>query len=525
MKRPALFFVFFFLVTFASSLRSQTDSIVKFSDLSFRDEEEKAAFRNYIAQSSIDNAFDLFLTPYDKGNRTDAAAAHKKINESIASLQQQINGKPDAKKVKLVYDQIHATFFKVYKLHNSLANIFEAGEYNCVSASALYSYAFLKLGIPHQIMQTPEHVYLVAYPEGTKIVIETTNPQVGYFEFNDKFVEKYLKYLEEGKLISKAESDSTTTTQLFNKYYFSSEKVSFNQLASLQYSNYALYKQDYKNYEDELPQIEKAYFLYPSERHQNILRATLINLVSKNEYENPEQVSNLAMLCHLNNSGDKNVEAVQLEEEFNRIIRNQLIKNSNYVQFDQSFAAIYNAISDTVLKNKIAFNYHYELARLGYLNSKPQDYELPQLEASYKLNPQDADLRSIILANFVKSQEHDTDSKEVLGELKAFIAKFDFADDNTDINIVKSNCYLDLAYQSFYLEDVAKGENYLKLFEDLCRNKKEVVPTAGFVERAYATVATIYYKRGNTAKAKQLLKKGLEYAPDSFGLAQRIKQL
>ncbi len=525
MKHPALFF--FFLFTLPLAVRSQTDSIVQFSDLSFRDPEEKAAFQKYIAQSNIDNVFDLFLTPYDKSeraDRTDAALAHKKINESITSLQQQVNGKPDAKKVKLVYDQIHNTFFKVYKLHNSFPDIFEYGEYNCVSASALYSYVFLKLGIPHQIRQTPEHVYLVAYPEGTKIVIETTNPKAGFFEFDDKFVEKYVKSLEEGKLISKEESDSTSVTKLFNKYYFSSEKVSFNELAGLQYSNYALYKRDIENYEAALPYIEKAYFIFPSERHAEILKKTLINLIIKTEYEDVQQVNYLVLLCRFNNN-DKNVESVQIEEEFNRMTHNELIKNSNYVLYDQSFATIYNAISDTVLKNKIAFEYHYELARLGYTNSKPQDYELSQLEAAYKINPLDADLRSIILANFVKSLQHDTDSKEVLEQLKTFIAKFEFAGDNTDINVVKSNCYLDLAYQNFYLEDLVKGEKYLQQFEDLCRDKKDVVPSAGFVERAYATAATGYYKRGNTAKAKQLLKKGLEYAPDSFGLAQRLKQL
>lgn len=49
--------------------------------------------------------------------------------------------------------------------------------------------------------------------------------------------------------------------------------------------------------------------------------------------------------------------------------------------------------------------------------------------------------------------------------------------------------------------------------------------TAELVERAYGQAAGVYYKKDNYAKAKQLVKAGLIYAPSSFGLQQRLNQL
>ena len=90
---------------------------------------------------------------------------------------------------------------------------------------------------------------------------------------------------------------------------------------------------------------------------------------------------------------------------------------------------------------------------------------------------------------------------------------------------IRSRCLLDLAYQTFFLNDLLKGENYLHEFETFVKNNKSVQPTAELVERAYGQAAGVYYKKGNYAKAKQLVKTGLMYAPASFGLQQRLNQL
>ena len=106
-------------------------------------------------------------------------------------------------------------------------------------------------------------------------------------------------------------------------------------------------------------------------------------------------------------------------------------------------------------------------------------------------------------------------------------SNFDFLNENKHYLAVKANCSLELAYQNFVLKNNTKGEEYFKAFEDLCNhgNKSEVEADTYFVEKAYSEAAGFYFKKGNKAKAKQVLQKGLNYAPNSFGLRLRLSQL
>jgi len=68
------------------------------------------------------------------------------------------------------------------------------------------------------------------------------------------------------------------------------------------------------------------------------------------------------------------------------------------------------------------------------------------------------------------------------------------------------------------------GDVFIKEFEGLNSLQNELSFSDNFIERAYMTGAGIYYKKGNYAQSKQLVKTGLQYAPNSFNLKQMLKQ-
>lgn len=505
---------------------SQTDqSFIQFSDLSFSNDSEKNAFLEFKESNDNTGVFDLLHCSYDKTGKPDKSIALQRINNSVAYLKTETAGKTEIKKIKIIYDYIHKQFLKVYKLKNSFIDIFETGEYNCVSATALYAIVFDKLSIPYQIRETPEHVYLIAYPDAGKILVETTSPSKGYYQFNTSFVSNFVTNLYQSKIISKEEYESTPVNDLFNKHYFTSESISLLELAGLQFSNFAIYDLEDTDLKNANEEIKKAYFLCRSEKHKFILKSTLQGLLEKNGYEDQENISNLMLLCRFNNSKQMEISNELIENEFEKIIQTQLIKNSDYESFEKSYLKISNELKDSALLNEIGFGYHYELARLGYMNSKNQEYEMKHLVAAYKLNPLNANLRTLILGYFDQSLRKYNDSKSIMDLAAKFSQIFDFMISNDLFLSVKANCILDMAYQSFYLNDLAKGETYLKEFETLVKNNSSTSPTATFVEKAYSQAASEYYRKGNQAKAKQFLKSGLIYAPNSFGLQQRLNQI
>src|SRR6185369_5848663 len=210
----------------------------------------------------------------------------------------------------------------------------------------------------------------------------------------------FVKGLYKRKMISKEEMDTASTTSLFNKYYFSSEDIKLTELAGLQYSNYGIFNLEDKNFDSAVDEFKKAFFLFPSERHKFMLKKSLLHVITNNDYDNMQQVYYLVTLCHFNNSNDEDISNEKIKYEFVRITESQLIDNSDYSKFDSSYFLISGALTDSGIRNDIDFAYHYELARLGFLNFKDTLYEISHLEKAYAINPNHANLQSIILGYF-----------------------------------------------------------------------------------------------------------------------------
>lgn len=503
---------------------AQNDSLVRLSDLNYKNDLEKESFsKNNL--SNMDVIIDLLMTPYLDKTSFDTRKAKEQINSYANKLKDEISSKTNVKKVKHVYDNVHKQFLKVYKLQTSFQDIFTTGEYNCVSASALYAIFFQKLDIPYSVIEKPNHVYLLAYPQSEKIVIETTSPENGYYQFNTGFINQYVKFLYTSKLISKEEYESNSANSLFDKYYFSSGNLTLRDILGMQYNNYAVYCMEDKKYTETIEEIKKAYIVSDNQRHRYFLKYALIHQIQNNKYEKKDLVNDLAMLFRFNSSEETELSNENLKNEFLRLTESQLIENSNFSFYEQSYQIISKEIKDPELKKEISFIYHYELGRLGYLNDKPLEYELEHLKLAYEAKPKNANLQSIILSYLERQIKQNDNTKPVLEMMDNFSDMFDFLKDNNAFNSVKANCLLELAYEHFTLNELTKGDNCLKEYETLMETKPNVKAGDNFIERAYSTPALLYYKKGNAAKAKYYLKQGLKYSPDNFGLNMRLKQL
>lgn len=515
----------FFIVVNLVCFASKTDSLVKFSDLNFQNDFERQTFKSFIELGQKTDIIDLFLTNFQKKDPFPSSQAHLQISSCITELAKETEGMTEAKKVKEIYKLVHKRFFKMYKLRNSFSDIFEKGEYNCVSASALYAIIFQKMDIPFQIIEAPQHVFLIAYPNTHKIFIESTSPTNGYLPVSDGQVQRFIKYMYESKLISKEEYDSSSPNDLFNKYYYANNGLSLLELAGIQYSNYTAYHLEDENHEQALTEIKKACFLIQNERNKYLLQSITSYLVANHNYKDKKDVNNLSILCRFNNNNKKEVSDEKIKYEFGRLLQEQLITNSDEAEFERSYNSINVNVNDSVLKNDLAFIYHYELARLGYQKQKNKEYEMLHLKAAYLVKPKHADLQSLIRAYFGLLVERSNGVNLIMNYMKEFTNQYDFLSSDPAFNSVKANCLLEVCYQHFMLQEIAKGEATRADFEKLADSNTDIKPTERFVEKTYSTVATYYFKKGNKAKTKEVLKKGISYAPENFGLKIRLSQV
>jgi tetratricopeptide (TPR) repeat protein len=389
----------------------------------------------------------------------------------------------------------------------------------------LYGLILDKLGIPFQVVETPAHVFLITYPNTHKIIIETTDPKNGYIKFNNGYIEKYVQYLIESKLISKTESDTSTAHNIFNRHYYKSGSLTLGTLAGAQYSNFFLYHFEDKNFELAFDEIKKSYFLNPDDRTRYLLKMAISQRINNSDYTSDKAVDDIVLLCRLHNSDSKDISSETVKHEFWRLLESQLIKNSNYSGIDLSFKKIHSALQDSSLKDDIAFHYYYELSRLAYNNFNEKEVVLKNLSEAYKINPKHADLRNLIIHYFSRLVENNHEPATVMKLMDSFTNSYPFLTENKNFNSTKANCLLQLGYQSMATNDILKGEKFLKDFEKLHINDSSIEPAQSFVEKAYSVAASVYYKKGNKAKAREFLKTGLIYAPESFALQLRLNQL
>ncbi|HEY5825733.1 MAG TPA: hypothetical protein VIT44_15270, partial [Cyclobacteriaceae bacterium] len=178
------------------------DSLVYLSDINYSGDPEKQAFKSYFKDKEPDY-FLLFNQPEKKAT----AEAKSLFYDFLKQLDFETKAKdkkPD-KKVKFVYDNVHQRFLSKYESIILFPDLFVNGEYNCVSATALYCMAFDYFKIPYTIKEEPTHVYPVAFPKNQQVIVETTNPQVGSYAFDHQFKQSYLERLRDQKLISVSE--------------------------------------------------------------------------------------------------------------------------------------------------------------------------------------------------------------------------------------------------------------------------------------------------------------------------------
>lgn len=498
------------------------------SDIRFTTDYEKAVAEKIIIQKDSSFVLEALLA----GSKDQTEASVKVIMERIDKTVQELknetdNQKLNAKKIKIVYTKVHSSYLKKFELKSNFAEIFSTGTYNCVTATALYAHILQKLAIPYTIKELPTHVYLIAYPDTEKLMIETTNPTSGYFQFSDDFIKAYLTSLEKNKLISKEERSITSANELFNKYYFANGDITLKKLAGIHYSNLGLYVLDDKNYTTALENFKKSYLYYSSPRITYVITQTLRNLCSNANYLSENDISHYISLLRLEPNPENNIAEEELAGEFERITKEQLISKSNVVLYDETFKKIAAVLDSGSLKNKITISYRSHLGYFYYDQGKYSTAE-SHLKEAYKLGPDNIYINGMLRDCIRQKVITLNNSQKILDLITKSLKEYPSLKSNNFFTKTTSLCYLDLAYQNFYINDIIRGESYLAKFETespSISTEEDAEIDDQFIEKAYSNAAVAYFKKGNKAKAKSVIVRGLKYSPSNVRLKMLLSDL
>ncbi|MEP5610851.1 MAG: hypothetical protein ABJP45_01315 [Cyclobacteriaceae bacterium] len=433
------------------------------------------------------------------------------------------NRKPQkklAKDVKNIYDNLHEKFLRKYEYVAYFDQIFENGVYNCVTAVALYAMSFERLGISYSIKETPTHVYIVADPEDSQLLIETTDPVSGFKTFSPGFKENYVAQLAMMKLVDQSDVSDKGLYTLFDEFYFGGADLSLKQLVGIQFYNLGVSALENNDYYSAWRALSKAQLFHSTDQIDRLLFVSIANVLSGSDYANWEDVK---LLPYLHRFEEFDVKKTNVVGEFARMLNFVLVNNNDTEKAEKAFDYfVTNTTSDELIK-EVTFLYNYERSRLAYNRANyKESFEF--ITKGYEAKPGNADAEALLTGSFQMAYVNKS-TTEALSTLDTLMTQNEELEKNNHFNTMRMNLYLSKMGEDFDNRKSTSGTRLKELFEKTIAENPDYLYDRNILSNAYSKAAVYYFKRGYTTKARGIIQSGLELVPDSYELKSRLRMI
>ena len=110
--------------------------------------------------------------------------AIEKINKVLSHLEnRQGKYRMEDDFVEYLYYYTHRKLLKTYSEYPTIEETLVSGNYDCLTATAIYSILLNELSIEHAVVETNYHIYIIVNPDSEReLLIETTDPRYGFID-------------------------------------------------------------------------------------------------------------------------------------------------------------------------------------------------------------------------------------------------------------------------------------------------------------------------------------------------------
>lgn len=521
MNRQGILLVIALLWLEAICCFAQTDSLVSFEDLHFESQWEQDMFLDLYRAASPSSAFNLLMTIGSEVSPTTIREKNDIWQQELQSLKNIAVSKKKAKYYAQIYEDLHDHLLVKYEEQNLFYQVFDNGRYNCVSACALYALAMEDLGISYTVKETPTHVYLIIDPEGEQYILETTDPVQGLNKFSSGFKGQFVQKLADQKLIGSDEVVTNSEEFLFEKYYFNEPKLSIRDLVAIQYSNYGIYMAREHQFDKALIAFAKAQYLYPSTKHRDLLYHGIAEYLAESGYEKEDQSQKLSWLARFD---ETEVADDFLVNEFRKVTRDVFIQNGN----DSLYQHYYAQLSSTVKRKAVLVDlgriYHFERGRVlfnrGYFSEA-----IGFAAEAFRFSPNNSEIETLMISCIEGSQSTSKSGDDVLNMLSDLAEEFPILQNNNHFGGFWLNAQLGHIAELYEEGDLKMGNALRGWFEAKYHEHPDYLVSSNKIAEAYSQLSVYYFKKGNYDASRQWILKGMEFAPDSYELKERLRMV
>lgn len=257
MKKQGLIFLIISIFVNSAVLHAQKATV---TELQYHSALEQEVIQSYLHNQSVDMLTLQLIT--DKATAKEEIDQYTKaFNEHIIALTRK-KGKynNDQRFLSHLFYRTHQKFLKKYIPFSSLRSVFTEGDYDCLSATALYALMLNALNIDYRVVETNYHIYLQIDIKDKVVLFESTDPLYGFIT-DPKEIEKRLNEYDAGNY--------GVTASNKNTYEYTSKinnQVGLNHIVGLHYYNAAVAAYNEEALKEAVDNLEKTILFYNSER-------------------------------------------------------------------------------------------------------------------------------------------------------------------------------------------------------------------------------------------------------------------
>lgn len=172
-----------------------------------------------------------------------------------------------------LFYHLQRKYMASFKHYDGFVKLFTDTTFNCVTGTALLAYMYQKNDFQYVIHERPYHTYLTVQKGRKTFVAESTDEYFGFRRMTQNVQEIY-------------DDDTVDTNPIFQMLgnypqlpkdgFTIYNEISLSELCGLLYYNEAVRLLQYGELDEAIVQLEKAFFLYESERIMTLLKFILM---------------------------------------------------------------------------------------------------------------------------------------------------------------------------------------------------------------------------------------------------------
>lgn len=190
------------------------------------------------------------------------------------------------KLAKSLFHKAHHDFLKEYHAYATVSDIFERGNYDCLSGTYFLSRSLDELGIKQRIIETNYHIFLIAETDQGDVLMESTDRYQGFVRDPKKIAERIENY--------RANQPDKTEGQLYLSHIKIYHEILAVQLSGLLYFNRAVDAFHRNDLAASCQYLESAWKIYDNPRIEEFVpilaRSIIRSTLSEQEKNNLTQL-------------------------------------------------------------------------------------------------------------------------------------------------------------------------------------------------------------------------------------------